>query len=145
MKANALLLAGLLAAAAGCCCIGAGSGTWEDDPANYRRAWGEDKPADVDLVHSWYWRSPHFTREEAYFFQFRKHAQWPQAFVAANDMAPAVSGPAGLKPDLPPFEKPAWFLPKPLDAYDAWSGPRASAWLFVDKESGDTFICAYSL
>jgi hypothetical protein len=40
------------------------SGTWVDDPKNYARAWGYSKPDEIDLVHSWYRRSPHFTRED---------------------------------------------------------------------------------
>jgi hypothetical protein len=37
------------------------SGTWEDDPANWERAFRSAKPEDVAVVHSRCWRSPHWS------------------------------------------------------------------------------------
>jgi hypothetical protein len=45
------------------------SGIWEDDPKNWKRAWGYSKPEEVVMPHSWYWRSPHWTREEPISFR----------------------------------------------------------------------------
>ena len=67
---RSLLLSFLLLTAA---CGYFSSGTWEDDPKNWKRAWGSSKPDEVVMPHSWYWRSPHWSREEAYGFQFRWH------------------------------------------------------------------------
>lgn len=149
MRANLLLLGCMLLACAGCgsgnccCCgcLGGSSGTWNDDPKNYGRAWGVSKPDDVVMVHSWYWRSPHFTREEAYFFEFQKHPQLLQSFIAANGMTPAVfEASKGFA-----MEKPSWFLPKPFEAYEAWYQPTGDAWAFRDKETGEIFIYACQL
>jgi hypothetical protein len=132
MKANLLPLVSLTILGTGCCIIW--SGTWEDDPKNFDRAWGVAKPADLEMVHSWYWRSPHFFREETYFFEFRKNDEFLQGFVAVNNMEPEVFDPrCGFS-----VQKPSRFLPKPLDAYGAWSN--GQAWLFSDRETGEIFI-----
>ncbi len=35
------------------------SGTWSDNPKNWRRAFDESQPADgISVVHSWYMRTP---------------------------------------------------------------------------------------
>ena len=45
------------------------AGTWEDDPKNWYRAFNEEQPAEVKVVHSKYWRSDHFTLEFTYYFE----------------------------------------------------------------------------
>ena len=50
------------------------AGTWTDDPGNWRRIFRGPKPAGVAMIHSWYWRSPHFTMEFEYFRVFRHRA-----------------------------------------------------------------------
>lgn len=115
------------------------SGTWTDDPKNYKRAWGVSKPPEVTMVHSWYWRSPHFTREESYFFEFRKHEELLKSLVAENRMTPWTAKP-GAAPPRYCFDKPAWFSPKPPSAYDIWTEHSGSAWIFSDKSSGELFV-----
>ncbi len=39
------------------------SGTWKDDKRNWQRIFRVAKPDDITVVHSWFWRSPHFTYE----------------------------------------------------------------------------------
>ena len=52
-------------------CVGCHrSGTWNDNPKNWERAFGQKPPKDLKIVHSQYWRSPHFTLEFEYFFEF---------------------------------------------------------------------------
>ncbi len=71
------------------------SGTWVEDPENFARAWGYAKPDAVHMLHSWYWRSAHFTREESYFFQFQWNEELFRRFVAANRMQPQEPLPRG--------------------------------------------------
>jgi hypothetical protein len=47
------------------------SGEWDDDPANWRRAFGADPPPGWQVIRSRFWRSPHWSREEAYHFHVR--------------------------------------------------------------------------
>jgi hypothetical protein len=120
------------------------SGTWVDDPKNFARAWGYSKPEEIDMVHSWYWRSPHFTREEAYFFQFRWHEELFRQSIAANQMQavePSSMGPAS-EPQFC-FAKPAWFVPQAREAYDTWRCPgNVDCWLFRDRQTKALFIYA---
>jgi len=96
----------------------ASSGKWEDDPQNWKREWGYSKPDSVVMTHSWYWRSPHWTREEAFFFQFQWHEVLFDQFVKNNKLTLGELSP-GSKPDYC-FEKPSWFVPKELSAYEIW-------------------------
>jgi len=119
------------------------SGKWEDDPQNWKRAWAYSKPDDVIMPHSWYWRSPHWTREEAYFFQFRWHEELFNQFVANDNMSPVESREA--KPEYC-FEKPRWFVPKETSAYEIWrNGASGQSWLFRDANTNELFLYACQL
>jgi len=54
------------------------AGTWEDDPQNWNRAFGQDPPDDVSVVRSYYWESDHFTHEYIYFFEVKASSQWQE-------------------------------------------------------------------
>src|SRR5213592_420869 len=104
------------------------SGKWEDDPHNWKRAWGYSKPDDVVMPHSWYWRSPHWTREEAYFFQFLWHEELFNQLVANNNLSRVISV-REAKPEYC-FKKPNWFVPKDASAYEIWhDGASDKIWL----------------
>jgi hypothetical protein len=64
------------------------SGTWADDAKNFERAWGQAAPSGLRIPHSWFWRSAHFTREEAYYFQVERNAEWMRGFIAENRLQP---------------------------------------------------------
>lgn len=61
------------------------SGVWQDDPANWRRAFGTGQPSDAVVVHSFYWRSPHWTFEFEYFFHIRANDRLRARLLEAND------------------------------------------------------------
>jgi hypothetical protein len=42
-------------------------GTWVDDKRNFDRVFGFGKIPDVQVVHSYYWKSPHWSTEYQYF------------------------------------------------------------------------------
>lgn len=123
------------------------SGEWSDDPENVERAWGLTLPSGVTLEHSLYCRSPHFTLEESYHFQFSPSPELRQAFIDANVF---VLQDASLFDRTGTCrETPAWFLPKPLLSYEAWSKPddftNPEAWVFVDRETGTWFVYSCQL
>ncbi len=113
------------------------SGTWENDPRNFTRAWGISKPADVDMVHSWYWRSPHFTREEAYYFHFKWHESLFRGLIDNNQMQPAKDDREA--PDYC-FPKPDWFAPGSRAQYETWRRAGAETWMFRERSTRDLFI-----
>ena len=46
-------------------------GTWVDDPGNFKRLFGGPPPKDIQVLHTYYWKSPHWTNEYQYFFALR--------------------------------------------------------------------------
>jgi hypothetical protein len=142
---------GLLAA--GICCFllaGCGyfqSGTWEDHPKNWKRAFGESKPADgITVLHSWYIRMPHFTAEFAWFFELKvtdatltkikKNPELRQLTASSeSDIRRRLYKPA-----------PAWFLPKPLTEYEVYRmGAAGNFLIFIDRSGGPSYWSAYQL
>ena len=116
------------------------SGTWVDDPRNFKRAWGVNAPGAVQVVHSQYWRSAHFTREEVYYFQLRATSSYAEVFAAENRLKPLRARDLGAFSFMQP--KPAWFAPKPPSAYQIWgTGSEAPAgFVLLDRMTGDIFI-----
>jgi hypothetical protein len=144
MSRFVLLLALGVACAAAASCGYLQSGAWVDDQKNFARAWGYSKPDEINMVHSWYWRSAHFTREESYFFQFKWHDELFKQLVAANQMQPVEreSAAAGPEPKFC-FAKPGWFAPQERETYEAWRCTENSdCWLFLDRRTKDIFIYA---
>ena len=45
------------------------SGEWENDAGNWNRAFRSTKPEDVVVLHSLYWRAPHWSFEAGYLFE----------------------------------------------------------------------------
>ena len=123
------------------------SGTWSDDPKNFERAWGQPAPSDLQIRRSWYWRSPHFTREEAFYFQFARHADLMRGFIAENRLEPVTDTASVNVSYYSCFSRPPWFAPKPMTAYSAWrTPPNASpALLLEDRATGDFFISGCQL
>ncbi len=139
---GSMLLVSILLAAA---CGYVSSGTWEDDPKNWERAWGSSKPAEVSIPHSWYWRSPHWTREEAYFFQFRWHEELFNQLIEKNGMRPLALAAVKPQPDYC-FDKPDWFAPPSPAGYEGWQcGSSNNCWLFRDVETKELFLYSCQL
>ena len=118
------------------------SGAWSDDPRNFERAWNQPAPTDLRIAHSWYWRSAHFTREEAYYFQFARHVQFMRGFIGENAFQPVADATSVTVSDYSCFSRPIWFAPKPMAAYNAWTAPpnAARAMILEDRATGDFFI-----
>ncbi len=138
----ACLAALVLALAAGGC--GRRSGIWSDDPGNWKRIFQGPKPAGVEMVHSWYWRSPHFTLEFEYF-----------AVIAPNDdfwekmsregaltlLTARTAREASTNGFL--HARPAWFAPGPLEDYDIWqftAEPRLNFRAFRHRATGTVHL-----
>jgi hypothetical protein len=132
----AAILPLLVLAAAGC----RSSGSWEDDPGNWAKAFKSSKPDHVVVVHSRYWRSPHFTLEFESFFHIQANEDLREQLFTANSMH-RVDKPDAETPDeyFSFFqEKPAWFLPKPRERYEVWVS--GGFHVYIDKDNGDLFL-----
>jgi hypothetical protein len=120
---------------------GCSSGSWDDDRKNWSRAFGGQKrPPEVKIIHSRYWKSPHFTYEAEYFFEFTAPAKFLEDWIASQKLILTVP----TKQNTPPyFNKPDWFTPKPVDDYDMWmpsDSPHDKFRIYRDKKTGTLYV-----
>jgi len=97
------------------------SGTWDDDHYNWERAFGERVPKGVEVVHSRYWNSDHFTHEYVYFMEITATDEWWENYKRTNSLMQFTlpSMPGGTWEGNSQF--PNWFAPGSNDLYEAWS------------------------
>jgi hypothetical protein len=111
-------------------------GTWVDDDRNFNRVFGFGKPDDVKTIHSYYWKSPHWSVEYRYFIALRASPSFLSG-LTRNMMEVSldrrVLTSCGDKP-------PQWFLPKPLSNYDAWIPKDSGYYIFRDRADGTLFL-----
>ncbi len=132
-------------------CVGCHrSGTWEDSPKNWERAFGQKPPAGITILHSSYWRSPHFTLEFEYFFQVEPSESVRKELRASHELRLFTPGTREEKAAVQSFfqRKPEWFIPKPLDRYEIWTVNPSDTGsghfrLFIDRQTGVMFMTDY--
>jgi len=93
-------------------------------------------------LHSHYWRSPHFTYEDDYQFEFTA----PQAFMDLwiSHAKVALAERAELNLPGPPPDKPEFFLPKPMEQYEMWKptdDEYDSFRIYRDRQTGVWYVC----
>jgi hypothetical protein len=120
------------------------SGTWEDDKKNWKRAFQQEQPKGIAVIHSWYCRTPHFTFESQYFFELRLSDAMRAAFtdpghvleVSPNDYTSL------RELELALDQKPSWFAPKATEDYEIFQGkePDDSYFLLLDRAGERVFI-----
>ncbi|MBZ5538523.1 MAG: hypothetical protein LAO31_21470 [Acidobacteriia bacterium] len=139
--ARSVVLAAFILAEFGCGYFR--SGTRLDDPGNWQRAFRSTKPADVVVVHSRYWRSPHWTFEFEYFFEIAPHEKLREQLFRENKLRRLSINEAARSRDKGYGSIPAWFAPKPPDNYDIWvhaEEPRGDFQVIIDRETGTIFL-----
>ncbi len=113
-----------------------GSGTWEDDPKNWYRAFREEPPAEVTVIHSKYWNSAHFTEEYIYFFEVRATPEWRDAFLRRREVEPVPPSEVWSFHPPPTELTPDWFAPDPVTDYDVWDHAGYHGSVFINKTNG---------
>ena len=117
------------------------AGTWEDDSKNWYRAFNENQPSDVKVIHSKYWRSNHFTFEYVYYFELDAAPKWREAFFTKRNIKPVPPANArSFRLDNHNDDTPVWFAPDLDDRYEVWGidGYIGSVW--IDKTNGHIFL-----
>jgi hypothetical protein len=113
------------------------AGTWEDDPQNWYRAFGEQKPPQVQVIHSKYWRSDHFTYECIYYFEVKATPEWKDEFLKKNGLIPVSPSVArSFRTNNHSDDTPAWFAPDPVELYDVWDMPGYFGSVWMNKTNG---------
>jgi hypothetical protein len=124
------------------------SGTWEDDPGNWGRAFQSTKPPDVVVVHSKYWRSPHWSYEFEYYFEIAPNAGLKRQLFSANKLRRVTGSEAEkIRGKVLP-NAPAWFAPKRVAEYEVWvfdNEPDRHFKLLIDSASGQMFLHDYAI
>ncbi len=120
--------------------IGGCGGTWVNDESNFKRIFGFDKPEDVQVQHSYYWKSAHWSSEFRYYIALRGSTRFANGLTAAQVMNPAIPDTGALEGcgDNPP----QWFVSKPLSHYEMWTPKNLSRFrVFRDKDDGTIYVC----
>ena len=121
--------------------VGCG-GTYVDDKHNFERAFKYQKPKDVQMIHSIYWQSPHFTDEHCYFLELQpsEGSTILKTLTTVPDVVPVTDDQSEL-PKLA-LERPQWFAPSPRVSYQVWASTNRF-WDFGvlrDKKDGRLFV-----
>ena len=123
-----------LVAAAGC------GGKWTDDAGNFKRVFGFAQPHDVRVLHSYYWKSPHWTTEYQYFIALQAPSRFATGLTAEELMKP--TSPSESDTSDCGSDRPAWFLPKGMSEYEMWAPKMNEGYrVFRDKSDGTLFVC----
>ena len=120
------------------------SGTWEDDRENWERAFDLTLPDSIEMKHSWYWRSPHWSYECEYFFELEYSKNLEQEFLSADDLEQIDSS---MYYEIEFFhDKPVWFVPKDYNDYEIWgSWQYENYYMFIDKKGGSIYFTQYQI
>ena len=124
------------------------SGTWEDDPGNWKRAFRSEKPAQYVVLHSRYWRAPHFTYEFQYFFEIQANPAFKRELFSRNKLVLLPPDQVAEAKRDPFGHAPAWFCPKAADRYEAWvyeERPRGNFKILVDKETETLYLTDFQV
>lgn len=141
---TALFISAFLSAACGY----VSSGTWDDDPGNWSRAFNSAKPDDVVVLHSRYWRAPHWTFEGGYLFEIQPNTALRTQLFKENQLRRLQNSELGSRARPCFTECPAGFAPKSLDAYEIWTyadDPTGNFRVLVDKATGHIFLGDYQV
>jgi hypothetical protein len=137
-------LGALLLALAGCGYVM--SGTWDDDPGNWKRAFHSDPPPGLEVTHSQYWRAPHFTFEFGYHFEVEVSEAVRKELFERNRYVQLTDEEARRAKADGSGNRPAWFTPEPVERYEVWVPEEpldGNFRLFVDRDSGTLFLADY--
>jgi hypothetical protein len=118
------------------------AGTWNDDPKNWYRAFEEEQPADVNIIHSQYWRSDHWTYEYMYFFEVQATPEWRDKFLKERNALPVPPDKArSFRTQVFGDSTPDWFAPDPVDIYEVWDErPGYFGTIWINKDNGHIYF-----
>ena len=122
-------------------------GKWEDDPKNWGRAFHSVKPDDVVVIHSEYWRSPHWTYEAGYAFEIQANQKLRDQLFRENELIRVPEDTVRDRESLC-FSCPAWFAPEPMIRYEVWAyskWPDSHFRVLIDKRTGNMFLTDYQV
>jgi hypothetical protein len=137
---SVLLIAGFLSAIYYC---GRKSGQWENDSGNWERAFGTPPPGEIQVIHSFYDRSPHPILLEHHFaFHIKSSLSPALAWVDASNLT-KLDPRDTAKLELLKSSQPPWFAPRKTGDYEIYilqDEPFTSFGIFIDRELSEWFV-----
>ena len=117
------------------------AGTWDDDPQNWQRAFGEAQPAGVTVIRSRFWKSDHFPEEFIYYFEIAATPEWKASYLKSHALVtvPAATA-SSFRQSTGTPNTPDWFAPEPVERYETWDVPGYSGSLWIDRASGHIYL-----
>jgi hypothetical protein len=124
------------------------SGKWEDDPRNWGRALKSTQPKDVVVVHSLYWRAPHWSYEAGYLFEIQPNDSLRKQLFTENNLRQLEK--LELDENVRPCfgDCPKWFAPRPIENYEVWEysdDPDSKFRVLIEKNTGKIFLGDYQV
>jgi hypothetical protein len=117
--------------------------TYVDDARNFERALGYKRPRDVQMLHSIYCQTPHFTDEHCYYLELlpATNSSFLQALTNAAGIAVFTNPTTVISPRLG-LDRPKWFAPKPEGSYELWASTNFFTPFAIlrDRQDGKVFI-----
>jgi hypothetical protein len=117
------------------------AGSWEGDPKNWHRIFGEQKPAEVTLIHSFYERLSGWKMRYRFYLAFEAPEQERIRLVKRLKLSALSLTPAPGEIVDRDAGSPAWFLPGELTDYMVWIGsPEQHLRLSVNSKTGVIYL-----
>ncbi len=109
-------------------------GTWENDDSSWEKTFGEEKPEDIELINSYFWKSSHWTYEYEVCMEIKYNQKWLLKMIDEYDMEATTI----FSLDQIGFVngKPSWFAPKTDEDYVLLESNKLSeAKILIDKKT----------
>lgn len=114
-------------------------GTWENDDDNWGKTFGEEKPQNINLINSYFWKSSHWTYEFITYMEIEYNQEWLKKMTNDYEMEASLTfshSEIGFEED-----KPKWFAPKPETEYILLKSNKLSeAKILIDKKTNIIFF-----
>lgn len=114
-------------------------GTWENDDTSWEKTFGEEKPTDIELINSYFWKSSHWTYEFEVYMEIKYNQKWLLKMIDDYEMEATTEfsmNQIGLV-----NEKPSWFAPKTAEDYVLLkSNKLTEAKILIDKKTSTLYF-----
>jgi hypothetical protein len=100
------------------------------------------------VVHSAYWRAPHWSYEAGYVFELRANRPFRERLFKENRLRQIGGREVDNVKSLCLSDCPAWFAPQPLDQYEIWEyadEPGSHFRVLIDKNTDGIFLADFQV
>ena len=109
-------------------------GTWENDDSCWEKTFGEEKPEDIELINSYFWKSAHWTYEFEVYMEMKYNQKWLIKMLDEYEMEATTA--FSLHQIGYSETKPSWFAPKKEEDYVLLESQKLSeAKILIDKKT----------